>query len=712
MRLLLAVCVALFSLATAAASQDVPPERAILVADDLEVTTERVLIARGNVEVFQGNITLEARQITYDHDTDRLTFEGPLVMRDGEEVLILASDAEMDTDLRNGILRSARLVLDQQLQLAAVQINRVDARYSQLYKAVVTSCRICNDNRPPLWQVRARRVVHDQQEQQLYFDDAQIRILGVPILYLPRLRLPDPTLERATGFLAPSIKTSSQLSTGVKIPYFIKMGDHRDLLLRPYLSPETTTLEFRYRQAFLKGRVDFIGAFSRDNLLPDEDRYFLFGVGWFNLPRGFQLNFDIEVTSDDSYLNQYAYSYKDRLDSAVTVSRTRRDEYIGADLIGIRSLRPNENEATLPTVVVDALYERRFFPKALGGELRFGLYPHAHVRSSTSTVPGEGRDVARLTGYMQWLRGWTLAGGLRAEAQLGLAVDAFDTRQDSFYGGSESRTYGYSAVTLRYPLRRTDTGGVVQYLEPVVQLAWSDGQSINVANDESGFVEFDEGNLFALSRFPEPDRREYGGVLAVGLNWARYDPNGWETFISLGQIFREDAIADFTRASGLDGTESDFLLAGQIRSQSGLSLGGRFLFDDNFDFAKAEFRGAWFGNSLSLGGSYVWLVEDPGEDRFNAISELIVDGNYRFDRHWRLSGNWQYDFEDDRSAIAGFGVGYDNECVSVDMSVERRFSELSSVEPTTNFGFTIALRGFSAQNGAERYTRSCSSPAL
>lgn len=706
-----ALCLMLVLAATAPA-QDTDAEQAVLVADDVQVTRDRVLIARGNVEVFQGDISLTARRITFDQRRDRLTFEGPLVMRDGDSVVILASAAELDAGLRNGILRSARLVLEQQLQLAAVQINRVDARYSQLYKAAVTSCRVCNDGRPPLWQIRARRVVHDQAERQLYFDDMQFRIRNIPVFYLPRLRLPDPTLDRATGFLIPSVRTTSQLSTGLKIPYFIKLGDHRDLTVTPYLSAETRTLELRYRQAFRRGRIAFEGAYSRDSLRSGQDRFYIFGDGRFDLPRDFKLAFDIEMTSDDAYLTQYDYSEKDRLDSAVTVSRTRRDAFISAGMIGYHSLRAGENDSTIPTVVVDAIYERRFFPKALGGELRFGLMAHSHLRSSEDPTAGQGRDVTRLHGDIRWLRGWTLPGGIRAEARFGVAFDTFDTRQDSAFGGQKSRSYGHGSVTLRYPLTRTGADGGVQLLEPVMQLAWMDGQRINVANDESRWVEFDEGNLFALSRFPEADRRELGGVLAVGLNWAHYDPDGWESFVSVGRVFREDAIDAFTRTSGLDGTESDTLLAGQIRTQTGLSVGGRALFDDSFDFAKAELRGGWTGQSVTLGGSYLWLVPDAAEDRAKAVSELSFDGNYRFDRHWRLSGNWRYDVEDDRTARAGLGFGYDNECVSVDLSVERSFASSTSIEPSTGFGLTIAIRGFSARNGTESFTRSCSSPAL
>ena len=101
-----------------------------------------------------------------------------------------------------------------------------------------------------------KRVIHDQQERQLYFHDAQFRVLDTPILYLPRLRLPDPTLKRATGFLIPSITARPTLGFGVKVPYFIRLGDHADLTLTPFIATKTATLEYRYRQAFRTGNIE------------------------------------------------------------------------------------------------------------------------------------------------------------------------------------------------------------------------------------------------------------------------------------------------------------------------------------------------------------------------------------------------------------------------------------------------------------------------
>ena len=92
-------------------------------------------------------------------------------------------------------------MLDRQLQLAAVAGAPRGGRYTQLDRVAVTSCQVCGDNRTPLWQIRADRVVHDEQARQIYFDNAQLRVLDCRCFWLPRLRLPDPTLARARGFL-------------------------------------------------------------------------------------------------------------------------------------------------------------------------------------------------------------------------------------------------------------------------------------------------------------------------------------------------------------------------------------------------------------------------------------------------------------------------------------------------------------------------------
>ncbi|WP_192966913.1 LPS-assembly protein LptD [Phycobacter azelaicus] len=684
---------------------------AMLVADRVYITPQRTLIATGNVEAFQGDMRLRANKISYDQASGTLNIEGPIRIDQGGDVTILASAADLDRDLQNGLLSSARMVFKQQLQLASVQMTRVSGRYTQLYKTAVTSCHVCEDGRPPLWQIRAERVTHDQLARQLYFENAQLRIYDVPVFYFPGIRLPDPTLERATGFLIPSIRTTSNLGSGIKVPYFFRIGDHKDLTLTPYLSGKTRTLGARYRQAFRSGRITFEGGFTRDDLNPGESRGYLFADGKFTLPRDVKLGFDLKTVSDDAYLADYGLPDLDRLRSEVTLTKVRRDVMFRGGVYHYKTLRDSEDQDLIPSAIADVAYQRRYFPQSIGGEMRLSVEGHGHRRKSKLTSTGalpQGRDVARLTADIDWRRNWRFANGLVAEWQIGAAADAFSVYNDANFANSETRLAPRSALTLRLPMSKRSASGQQYYLEPIVQLGWSDLTGDAVPADESNFVEFDQGNLLALSRFPAIDAREEGLTLVYGLNWARYSTSGWQAFATLGQVFRNKADPRFTKTSGLGGTTSDVLMAGQLKLSDGLSLTARGLLNGSLNFSKAEFRGDWRHEKASLSSTYLWLGTDPAEGRSEETSEVWFDGSYDISPAWRASASLRYDISDARATRAGVGLAYSNECITVDVSLNRRYTSTTSVEPSTDFGFTIALNGFSVNSGNKKYRRSCS----
>ncbi|QAX31732.1 LPS-assembly protein LptD [Leisingera sp. NJS204] len=688
-----------------------PAQPAMLVADQVFITPDRTLVAEGNVEAFQGDIRLRAQKITFDQTTGTLQIEGPIRIDQQGDITILATAGELDRDLRNGLLTGARMVFQQQLQLASLQMTRVSGRYTQLYKTAVTSCHVCEDGRPPLWQIRAERVTHDQQARQLYFESAQLRVLDVPVFYFPAIRLPDPSLERASGFLVPSIRSTSNLGTGVKAPYFFTLGPHRDLTLAPYISSSTQTLDVRYRQAFRRGRIEFNGAYTRDDLFSGEDRGYIFGEGQFDLPRDFRFTFDVKAVSDDAYLEDYGLPELDRLRSEAVLSRAKRDSLFRASLTHYKTLRTSEEQANIPSGIAEAFYQTRHHPALTGGELRLTLQGHGHRRSSSidgTATDSNGRDLARLTADIDWRRSWRLGYGILAEWELGAAADAFRAYDDSFFNEEVTRLTPRTALTLRLPMSRREAGGATQYLEPILQLGWRDEGGGSVVTEESRFVEFDQGNLLSLSRFPSTDAREDGLTLVYGANWARYAPTGWQAYATVGQVLRSDGDDRFTKSSGLSGTSSDFLLAGQIKFGDGLALSTRGLLNGSLNFSKAELRGDWRTSRSSLSGTYLWLGTDPDEDRAEESSELWVDGSYDFTPSWSASARLRYDISDARATRAGLGVAYSNECVTVDLSVNRRYTSTTSVEPTTDFGFTISLSGFSVKSGSKQYRRSCS----
>lgn len=693
---LLALCL---TLALPARAQ----EQATLISDSLQITGDSRLIADGNVEVFFQGRRLKASRIVYDQATDRLEISGPIVLtEDSGNVLILASQAELQADLTEGILTSARLVLNRQLQLAANRMMRVAGRYTEMQTVAASSCKVCEGDPTPLWEIRARKVVHDEVERQIYFDNAQFRLAGVPVFYIPRLRMPDPTLDRATGFLMPSIRTTSDLGTGIKLPYFIVLGPSADLTLTPYLTArDSTTLELRYRQAFATGRIEVTGAITDDKLIPGGARGYLFVDGAFTLPLNFGLTIKGQTVSDPAYLLDYGIANLDRLDSRIEASRTRRNEHISARIISFQTLREDEDNTTIPSIVSNLTFHRRFSLGPIGGEGGLRLQTHNHYRSSTSPFDGpdgddiaDGRDLGRISARVDWRKSFLLPVGIEATILGEATADAYSIAQDATYNGKTTRTHGSAGVELRWPWVKVGTGGATHVIEPVAQFIWSSSDAEALPNEDSVLVEFDEGSLFALDRFPGSDAVERGPRANVGVSWTRHDPDGWSMGMTIGRVFREADLDQFGVASGLGGRESDWLAGVNFTLANSVALTARAVLDDDLDLTKGEARVTWSGERTALAGSLIYAVADLRENRPDPTREVTFDARQKLNPNWTAKVSGRYDFVADQGTVAGLGVEFLNECLRFDVSLSRRFTSSTSVTPTTDFGLSLDLVGF------------------
>ena len=349
------------------------PIPATLMADQVYVDSAGRLIAQGSVEIWHGSIRMTAQRVSFDQRHDSLILEGPLTISDGPDTVVLADEAQLAPSLRAGVLTSARLVLDQQLQIAAARMERGTNGVSQLDQVVASSCPVCATNPTPLWEIRADRVQHDENNGQLRFYRTQFRLAGVPIFYAPRLDLPAPGNDRLRGVLRPEVHSDSTFGLRVGVPYFIPFGDTQDLTVTPMASTSgMVSLGLRYRLARSNGGIEIGGQISSDDLIPGKD---LRGYGYmralFHLRNDWVLSADVIGASEASYLDTYDISDDPRLHGHVTLERIRRDHASRVRMLGFYSMRPGDVNETLPNVAVQA--ETEHHHTVMGGDFSVGL---------------------------------------------------------------------------------------------------------------------------------------------------------------------------------------------------------------------------------------------------------------------------------------------------------------------------------------------------
>ena len=285
---------------------------------DYDYTNDRVSAA-GNVQISSSGSTLESDRVIYDQKTKRLHAEGNVRLTDADGKITYGQIIDLSDNFRDGFVNSLRLDLPEQTRVASSRAQRTSGNFTVFENGVYTACEPCKDNplKPPEWQVKAARIIHDQGEQMMYFEDARIEFYGVPLAYMPYFSAPDPTVKRKTGFLMPMFSTSSLYGVGMAVPFYWALAPDYDVTVAPLItSRQGPLLQAEWRQRLVNGSYNIraAGIFQLDRQQfvnagdTPGDRNFrgtIESSGQFNLSDKWVWGWDTTVLTDKTFISDY-----------------------------------------------------------------------------------------------------------------------------------------------------------------------------------------------------------------------------------------------------------------------------------------------------------------------------------------------------------------------------------------------------------------------
>lgn len=355
--------------------------------------------AIGDAQLYYQGKVLEADKVTYDNASKRVIATGHVRMREPTGEVGYGDFMELTSDFKDGFIKSLRVIRQDQSRFAAPQAQRIDGDTTIFDKGTYTACEPCKDDpeKPPLWQVKAARIIHKNEERMVYYENATIEFGGLPLLYFPYMSAPDPTVHKKTGFLAPHYIANTTLGTGVSIPFFWNIAPDYDLLLTPtFLSRQGVLMKADWRQRLDDGiytiKLTGINQMDKAAFAPAPNgaggrdwRGMAETTGIFYLNDKWKTGWDASLVSDRWFLKNYKMK-SESLTSFITNSlqTSTSTAYLTGEgersLFDMRSFyfktltSSNDSQKIQPFVLPVVDYDRRFdTPLAFGGETRLTM---------------------------------------------------------------------------------------------------------------------------------------------------------------------------------------------------------------------------------------------------------------------------------------------------------------------------------------------------
>jgi len=652
--------------ATAPDATNAPTNDHMVVEADQVVYDDHAnsVTALGSVTIYYRSNTLQARKVTYLRGTNQVIAEGDARLTDRDGNVMTSPKMDVTQGFSDGFVESLRIESIDRSRFAAESAKRTDGRKTVFEKGVYSACQTCvnEPDKPPFWQIKAVRIIHDQQEKIVTYEDAKLEMMGVPIAYVPFFEHPDPSEKRKSGFLLPRIIDSNTLGVGAQVPYYWAPSADWDATFSPVaMSRQGALADVEVRHMFDAGLVSVRG-FGINQLQPQAfvgtsgDRKWrgaLNSTATFTLNENWNWGWNQTIVSDRRFLSDYHLTGWDGSLSTIFLTGQGLKNYFDARLYKFNvtsddnpydrvgnlllwdagSHLQDKQPVVHPVIDYDYVAEQAVAGGEVSGHFNFTSLSRTRTDIDTfGRVYGIAGTFSRVSGIASWRRQFIDDFGQVFTPSLSLRGDVFvnQTRDSALVSEVKDGSFGRLTPTLAfdyaYPFIASTVIGA-HTLEPMAQLVVRPNEQWmgKLPNEDAQSMVFDDTNLFRADKFSGWDRAEGGTRLNVGGRYTFQGANGGTVSTLFGRSYQVAGTnsysypnyADLIRqaqlgrpvpltafGSGLENNVSDWVGRVAIDSSNGFRVSAQGRFADDFRLNRADIQAS--GTSGPLSGSVTW----------------------------------------------------------------------------------------------------------
>ncbi|MER2493276.1 LPS-assembly protein LptD [Catenovulum sediminis] len=297
----------------------------IILSDKTEVGVDTAARFSGQVSIIQGANRIQADSARVSSNREKMTAAGGIKFV-SEHATVQSDSLVADITNSSLTLNQSNYQLDNFAghgKAGVFQINH-EQKNIQLEDATYTNCPPQN---APDWQLKAEKITLSVQDEWGEAWHSRLEIFEVPVLYLPYFSFPLSD-KRKSGWLYPSISTSSQRGADIAAPYYWNIAENMDLTVTPRIMSKRGSQfgsEFRYLQEDYQGSLHF-------QWMPEDKEFYESGsslnessdersaIHWLHQSaflNDWQANVDLIFISDDSYVSDLGFEQLSGVDTHV-----------------------------------------------------------------------------------------------------------------------------------------------------------------------------------------------------------------------------------------------------------------------------------------------------------------------------------------------------------------------------------------------------------
>ena len=627
--------------------------------------------------------------------TDKKLFHGnDIVMLDADENNYLFENTIIDLNNRTLLAKDVEINFnknifgnsnnDPRLRGASLSLNKNE---TIVKKGIFTSCKK-NDDCPP-WSLQSSEIKHDKVKKTINYKNAWLKIYDKPIIYFPKFFHPDPTVERQSGFLMPSLVNSSTIGNSLRIPYFAAISENKDLTITPrFYTKGDFMIQNEFRQ--VEKNYENILDFSFKNMKGGNKAHF-FSNSLINFEDS-NLEINFETTSHDTYLKT------DNITTQRNFSPAIMNNYFNFDM----------SKESFDIEIEFKAYEDLSLTNS-SDKFEY-VYPNFSINKALSTqFDYLGNFDYRLSGFQrkyetnkteQLIVNDFIFSSNPVFSKFGFKSNYAVNLKNSNKHGKNSSTYKdketsnlFSLIDLNtsIPLVK-ETDNYIREFTPKLSLFLSPNKSDNITTLDR---KINNTNIFSTNRLGLRESLEGGQSLTLGTEYNLNKSDGSNIFqIDLAQIYRANDENNLPTKTSMNNKVSNLFGDVKLNANQYLDFEYNFALDDNFKTLNYNMIKSTFSINNFV-TSFEFLEEN---NTMGSTSYLSNETSLALDNNSKILFRERRNKETDLKEFYNIIYQYENDCLVASLEYNKDYYTDRDLKPNEELFFSLTIIPFGSLN--------------